>query len=115
MTFTPTSTKQGTPTTCHICNRQAIPIGIGDNREPKYLCVQCVEHLAEIRAVQRFSPFEHKAINAAGEKAGALLDRWNKTDLATLEHEEWHLFLKTVVEEFGRDLRRQFVANEAPF
>lgn len=112
---TPTATRIGTPTTCFCCNRQAIPIGVGDAKEPKYLCAQCVEHLAEIRRIQRFSPFEHKAVEAAGEKAGALLDQWNKTDLAVLDPEEWRLFLKTVIEEFGRDLRRQFVANEAPF
>lgn len=115
MVFQPTVTRVGTPTTCFCCNRQAIPIGIGDNRDPKYLCGQCVEHLASIRHIQRFTPFEHKARDAAGEKAGALLDQWGKTDMATLEPDEWRLFLNTVIEEFGRDLRRQFVENDAPF
>lgn len=115
MTFTPTATRTGDPTTCFCCGRQAAPIGIGGQHEPKYLCHQCLDIVESIVRVKRFTPYEYNAIAEAGEKAGEYLDSINKTDLAELEQEEWRVFCRIMIEEFGNALRKQIVNGEAPF
>lgn len=62
-----------------------------------------------------FDEWEKAALPIAGEAAGALLDGWGKTDLATLSEAEWIEFLKCVVVEFGNGVRAQARSGKAPF
>lgn len=61
--------------------------------------------------------YEKRALDAAGRKAGELLDHvYKKTDMAELTPDEWAEFLKTIIDEFGRDLARRLGdATDPPF
>ena len=50
---------------------------------------------------------EQMALNAAGNRGGAYLDRIGKTDLATLDPDQWTAFLREIVEGFGSDLEKR--------
>lgn len=104
------------PADCFVCNRHAVGVGAGNpGGNPRWVCSDCIPHLAEIRTVRNFDPYEMRARADAGEKAGELLDGIGKTDLAELTIEEWQKFLSTVVHEFGESLRRQVAEHRAPF
>jgi hypothetical protein len=50
---------------------------------------------------------EQNALMAAGDRGGAYLDRIGKTDLATLDRDQWTKFLQEIVEGFGSDLEKR--------
>jgi len=58
---------------------------------------------------------ENKAVEEAGNVAGAYLDTLGKTDLATLEKYEWLEFCRTLIDAFGSDLAKRIASYEAPF
>lgn len=68
-------------------------------------------------AQRDFDIYENRAVEAAGAKAGKLLDeKFGKTDLASLEHHEWLEFCRTLIDEFGNDLARRLSSpEETPF
>jgi len=117
MVFTPTHAGDAgkTPATCYVCGRHAIGAGVGTEREPKWLCAECVTIADEIRRVKRFDPYELAAVGDAGKVGGAYLDTIGKTDLAELEPEEYRVFCRKVIEGFGASLRRQLVEGAVPF
>lgn len=58
---------------------------------------------------------EREATDAAGKRAGAYLDKINKTDLAQLTDVEWGTFLDVFLEAFGEEMRERLGAAIAPF
>jgi len=50
---------------------------------------------------------EQDALIAAGDRAGAYLDRIGKTDLAALDRDQWIKFLQEVIDGFGLDLEKR--------
>lgn len=119
MTFRPTVNSDREPTTCFCCGRRAICSGIGSFKsDPRYLCMECLmisdAILDAVKNTRRFEGFESVAIDMAGERAGAYLDQLGKTDLATLDPDEWHTFLKVVVLGFGDSLRK-VIKDGVPF
>lgn len=124
MTFTPTHAGDvtRTPTNCLVCGRVPLPAGIGDperGRDPKYLCEDCITLAYEIKQMaakpRDFDAYEVKAVEDAGERGGDYLDSIGKTDLASLDPDQWGEFLTAVIAGFGASLRRQIVERRAPF
>lgn len=71
--------------------------------------------VADIARIRRFTPYELTALVDAGNEAGALLDRYGKTDLAELDEDQWRSFCKAMITGFGDSLRKQIAGNEGPF
>lgn len=117
MTFRPTVDRDSRdPTTCFVCARHAHGIGLGAFKsDPQYLCVECMMLLDEVSKVRSFDPYERKAIDMAGEKAGAYLDSIDKFDLSALSEDEWNVFLRNVIGGFADSLRKVIKDGEAPF
>lgn len=109
------------PADCWLCKRRAEGLGLGPpegdrwNKNPRWVCSECVPLAREIRNMKYFDPYENIAIADAGEKAGEYLDSIDKSDLATLTTEEWIKFLRFVVVAFGDSLRAQIAEHRAPF
>lgn len=70
----------------------------------------------ELRAAlpRRFDVYEERALDAAIDKAGALVEA-NGTDLSTWEAEQVTEFCRTIVVGFGTSLRAQVAEGQAPF
>lgn len=109
------------PADCWACRRMSDGLGLGPpdhdkwNKNPRWVCADCVAIGKELRTVRNFDPYETRARADAGEKAGEFLDCIGKSDLADLSAEEWQKFLTTVIHEFGESLRSQVAELRAPF
>lgn len=109
-------TKDGTPTTCSVCQRHAIGIGIGDGKDPRYLCGECVRLIEHIKRIERFDHYEMAALEGAVDAVGNYIASiGNKTELADFDELEQRMLCKEVVKGFGNELRRLIEIGEAPF
>jgi hypothetical protein len=63
----------------------------------------------------RLDAYEIGAALEAGNEAGAFLDEIGKTDMATLDGDEWREFLRRVIVGFENSMRRKILTGEAPF
>lgn len=61
------------------------------------------------------TPHEIEAMRDAGDRAGEHLDRLGKTDLATMDENEWMTFIETVCDGFidGMNVRARLWFREA--
>lgn len=109
----------GDPTTCHVCSRHAVGVGLGltsrTDKDPRYLCGECVLLIERIREVRRFDPYELKALESVDEIAGEYCGSLGQTDMAEMSEEERRLLWRTVVQGFGDGLRRLISEGSAPF
>lgn len=103
------------PTTCWLCQRRACGLGIGNERDPRWLCEECALLAEDIRRVKNFDAYETKALEDAGADGGAYLEGIHKTDLADLSEGEYSEFVMMVIKGFGDSLRRQIRERRAPF
>lgn len=117
----PTSTgaPHHTPTTCWVCGRHATGIGLegfgrNGDRDPHWLCQQCVPLIEQIRSTTRFDVYEERALDATIEAVGPLVER-NGSDLAAWQYEQVREFVASVVLEFGNSIRGQVREGEVPF
>lgn len=115
MTFQPTQTTKGDPTTCHVCGRHAIGIGIGNHKDPRYLCRECVLLLERVKDVRRWDPYELKALDGAVDAVGDYVAEIDKTELADFDELERRMLVKAAVEGFGDSLRNLLENGLAPF
>lgn len=113
------------PESCFICRRRAAGVAVmsgsfrSRSQKPAgWLCEQCGVALAR-KAYdmpdKEFDVFEQRAVQAAGEKAGAYLDQLGKTDLAQLSEPEWSVFCITMIRGFGEAIRAEVESGKAPF
>lgn len=91
--------KKGTPLQVTWCCKSDIELG------------RAVHHLPQ----DILSRIERESVSAAGDDAGAYLDKIGKTDLATLSREEWEEFLNTFLNGFGEHMRKRLATETAPF
>ena len=104
---------------CFICRRRSSGFAVGPS--PKTLgwfCDDCGTPLARkcfAMKPKMFDGYEEKALETAGENAGAYLDSLGKTDLAALSEVEWKTFLEAVVNGFGDGMRKSCAELEPPF
>lgn len=115
MTFEPTVTTKQDPSVCHVCGRHAIGIGIGDHKDPRYLCRECLTLIERIRSVRRFDPYEEKAIDGAVDAVGDYLAEIDKTELADFNEAQRRGLVRVAVQGFGDSLRNLLESGIAPF
>lgn len=101
------------PACCAVCRRQAGQWGYSPRAHSPilWLCSDpvCLGSGSKVYTMseREMTIFEIKARNEAGAKAGAYLDKIGRTDLGTLNEEEWFRFLTLVVTGFEDSLREQ--------
>lgn len=103
------------PLTCHCCQRRAVGIGVGDARNPKWLCQECVDIVGHIARARRLDPYELKALDGGVDAVGEYLQQLGKTDLAEMDELEARLLVKAAWEGSGKRLRKLLIESEAPF
>lgn len=111
---------------CSICKRRHDNVGWSPSeRHPvKWLCWECLNDthngvrskLPRIYHMprNRLDGYEEAALAEAGEQAGAFLDSIGKTDLASLDKDEWSRFLALVLKGYA-DSMREIVSREVPY
>lgn len=114
-----TCDEDGSPTLCHFCCvRRANGVGIGyqhkGDKDPKFLCTECMPLLDVIKSIRRFDTYELKAIDGAVAEVGEFLGERGITDLALLDELDARMLVKRAVIGFGDELRR-LLRSEAPF
>jgi hypothetical protein len=110
------------PTVCAVCRRHAVWLGATPrpHRRPfAWLCDDDNCHRAAKRIHQMSSSildaYEIGSALEAGALAGRYLDEIQKTDLATLNGDEWREFLRRLIVGFEQIMRRKILENEVPF
>lgn len=101
-------------TTCHICQRQAVGIGIG-SRPIRYLCTECSLIADRVRDCRRLNAYELKARAGGLKAAGELLDKIKKTDLAEFDEAEALMLCGAIWQGCGDAMREMLVNGDAPF
>lgn len=115
-----TCDEHGSPTLCYYCCvRRANGVGIGyqhkGDKDPKFLCTECMPLLDIIKSIRRFDTYELKAIDGAVDAVGDFIaERGNGTDLQYFDELDQRMLCKRVVVAFGDELRR-LLRSEAPF
>ena len=96
---------------CGVCGRQHHNLGYSPNdRAPAlWVCEDCIPYARKVYHMPdtEFSLYEKRALERAGEIAGAYLDDIGKTDLAALTAEEWAEFWRRGVHGFAENIRAQ--------
>lgn len=109
------------PTGCAVCRRHAVCLGYAPKQgQPLiWLCDNNECHAVAKRIYKmpkdQLDAYELGAIREAGNQAGAFLDEINKTDLATLDGDEWSEFLRRVVVGFEVTMRKRILDGSPPF
>ncbi|MDF2809523.1 MAG: hypothetical protein K0S56_554 [Microvirga sp.] len=109
------SSPQHEPAECFVCQRRATGLGIGDVKNPRWLCVECSLIAEQIRSTKRLDMYEVSAIGDAMNAVGTYLEEIGKTDLGDFEDIEARTLVKRAVLEFGNSIRRQIREHKAPF
>ena len=103
--------------TCFICKRRHDNLGVAAHqRAPvKWFCNAHLGNTNLQKAYHmRLDRFEEQALEDGGNAGGEYLDSLGKTDLASLEPEEWATFLSRVLTGYA-DSMREIVSREVPF
>lgn len=103
------------PAECFVCQRRATGLGVGDIRNPKWLCQECSTIAEQIRSTKRLDMYEVNALGDAMNDVGAYLSEIGKTNLADFEDIEARELVKRAVLGFGRSIRKQIREHRAPF
>lgn len=114
-----TCDEDGNPTLCYACVvRRANGVGIGfqhkGDKDPKFLCVECMPLIEILKSIRRFDSYELKAIDGSVAAVGEFLGERGITDLALLDELDARMLCKRVVVAFGDELRR-LLREETPF
>lgn len=63
---------------------------------------------------RQLDDFERRALEDGGNAGGSYLDEIGKTDLASLDEDEWSTFLSRVLTGYA-DSMREIVSREIPY
>lgn len=106
------------PADCHICGKHATGIGLGftnpRDKDPRWICAECVPLLEQIRMIRRMDPFELKARSGGLEAAAPLVEEFGP-DLSAWDEEQALRFCGAVWDGCARELRRLIRNGDAPF
>lgn len=108
---------------CFVCRRRddgSMGGFLGDYGKNNKIVWSCLDHIHLAKKAIRMPRaeldlYEQKALQAAGAKAGAYLDKIGQTDLEKLTPIQWITFLRTILDTFGDDLAERLNSDEAPF
>lgn len=109
------------PVVCAACKRQAAGIGYSPRMGAPiaWLCdtPDCIPLGKTVyhMSAKELSQFEAFSLAEAGDDAGAFLESVGKTDLASLDREEWLTFLKTILTAYEDRMRKRLLNHAAPF
>jgi Family of unknown function (DUF6511) len=109
------------PTGCAVCHRHAVALGYAPvQKQPMiWLCDSNECHAVAKRVYKmpkrELDAYELGAAREAGNQGGAFLDELGKTDLATLDGEEWSEFLRRIITGFEITMRKRILDGEPPF
>lgn len=109
------------PTACAVCRRHAVWLGYAPKQGAKaiWLCgdVECSNGGKEIYQMSQanLDAYEVGAALEAGELGGAFLDEIGKTDMATLDGDEWREFLRRIIVGFEKSMKQKILSGAAPF
>lgn len=117
MTFAPTATAEGQPTTCRCCGRHALGIGIGGpNRDPGYLCGECILLIEEIKRVRRMDPYELAALDGGVDAVGEYIASiGGLTELAEFDELQQRMLVKAAWNGCADRLRELIRKGDIPF
>lgn len=116
MTFTPTATKDGTPTCCHVCGTRAEGAGIGNplKGDPRFLCTECLLIIKQIKETRRFDPYEQKARAGGMDAAGPFIEAYGG-DLSEYTEEQALQLCGAIWRGCADRLHQLLKDGEAPF
>jgi hypothetical protein len=112
--------------TCFICKRRHDCIGYSphDRAPIKWVCWECLDgthngirsKLPRLYHMPRkqLDQYEKQALEDGGNAGGEYLDEIGKTDLASLDEDEWGTFLGRVLVGYA-DSMREIVSREVPY
>lgn len=97
-----------------MCRNAEQGAGVSVGRAVIWLCNEDIGLGRAVKVARRngvLGRFEREAMIAAGDKAGQWLDDLGRTDLATLNREEWLTFLETFLDAYGASIREKLGAT----
>lgn len=106
---------------CFCCLRRDEGAGFPVPNRHNRIIWSCNDHIplgrkAAAMPQAEFDIYEKQSLEAAGNKAGQMLDdKYGKTDLADLEFYEYLDFCKTLVKAFGDELAARLQSYDPPF
>lgn len=101
------------PSTC-ICTRHAVGIGVGNPKNPQWLCKECVMAFEDLTRIKRPTAYELKAREGGMEAAAPLVKEFGP-DLSQWSEEQVLLFVGAVWKGCADRLRELVRNDDAPF
>lgn len=103
------------PTTCAICQRRAIGLGLYGKSETRWLCRECGMLAEQIQSIRRMDIYEIKALDGGVDAVGEYLGQIGKYDLSEFDELERTMMIKAAVLGYGKRLRELIKEGSAPF
>jgi hypothetical protein len=106
--------------TCFICKRRHDNLGVAPHERAtiKWICWECLPNVNAQKAYhmpkRQLDDYERRALEDGGNAGGEYLDSIQKTDLASLDEDEWAAFLSRVLTGYA-DSMREIVSREIPY
>lgn len=102
------------PDICHVCGRRAIGVGVGNpQRDPRWLCTECLPLIEYVKNIRRWDPYEIKALEAVDEATGEYAASVDKTDIAEFSDEERRGLWSAAIKAHQAEIRRLVRTDEA--
>jgi hypothetical protein len=113
--ITPTADANGAPTCCAACGGLAFGIGryVGTNKDPSFLCKNCIVAVGDLTKLDRLSIYEVKALDNAVDAVGEYLDTIGIYDLSLMDDLNRRMIVKAAVMGFAQGVRDSL--RDAPF
>lgn len=102
------------PSTCYVCTRHAVGIGVGNPNNPQWLCKECVMAIDDLSRIKRPSAYEMLARKGGVEAAAPLVAEFG-ADLSQWEEEQVERFVGAVWKGCADELRRLVREDAVPF
>lgn len=106
------------PSTCWICTRHAVGIGLGftNNRDkdPRWICQECVLDIERLRLARRPTVYELKAREGGMDAAASLIEEFGP-DLSEYTEEQALMLCGAIWKGCADRLRHLVAEGEAPW
>lgn len=106
------------PTTCHVCGRHAIGVGVGQMKrptdDPRYLCAECLPLIEYVRDIKRWDAYEVHALKAVDAATGDYAAD-HGTDIAAYSEEVRRGMWTCAIKAHQAEIRRLVKSGDAPW